>query len=127
MKTKTDFTMTNSHLRAIVLLLLPVLSLACGAQAIPAAVITSHDVIFPSLAAAPIPSQSEMVVCVQKSLNVRKSAGGEHANIWLKDGDIVTMTGVDTITEDMAAWTPIRTVAGEGFVNRRYLCNTIDK
>ena len=120
--------MTNSHLRAIVLLLLPVLSLACGAQVVSAAVENRlYNRIFPSLAAAPIPSQSEMVVCVQKSLNVRKSAGGEHANIWLKDGDIVTVTGVDTITEDMAAWTPIRTVAGEGFVNRRYLCNTIDK
>lgn len=108
--------------------LLSLLSFACGMQALPAASITSHDVLFPSVAAVPIPRQSEMVVCNSGGLWVHEQAGIESVEIYsLKDGDIVTVTGVDTITEDMAAWTPIRTVAGEGFVNRRYLCNTIDK
>lgn len=109
--------------------LLSLMALSCGMQAAPAAVENRlYDRIFPLLAAAPIPSQSEMVVCNSGGLWVHEQAGIESVEIYsLKDGDIVTVTGVDTITEDMAAWTPIRTVAGEGFVNRRYLCNTTDK
>lgn len=112
---------SNSHLWLKLLIGLAMFTAACGAAALPAASITSHDVVFPSISSAPIPHQSEMV-CHSGGLNVRKSANGEHAGIWLVDGQVVTVTGVDTIAEDMSAWTPIRTGKGAGFVNARYLC-----
>lgn len=116
-----DFLMNTYRLK--VLLLTAMLTLACGMSALPSdASFRSHDRSFPSIGSAPIPSQSEMVVCHSGGLNVRKSPNGAHAGQWLKDGDIVTVTGVDTIAEDMSAWTPIRTVAGSGYVNAHYLC-----
>lgn len=98
----------------IYLSLLTLPALACGMQLPPqAANMKSNNVKFPSLAPAPIPHQSEMVVCVPLALNVRQSPNGAHAGVWLNDGDIVTVTGAE---ED--GWTPI---VG-GWVKSRYLC-----
>lgn len=107
--------------RLKVLLLTAMFTLACGMSA-PSAEIRSHNRNYPSIGSAPIPSQSEMVVCHSGGLNVRKTANGAHAGQWLKDGDIVTVTGQSMVLEDMSLWTPIRTVTGDGWVNRRYIC-----
>ncbi len=64
-----------------------------------------------------------MVVCNSGGLNVRKTANGEHAGWWLRDGQIVTVTGSDTIAEDMSAWTPVLFEGKRGFVNSRFLCD----
>lgn len=101
--------------------------LACGMQPVPqAGNIRLNDRIFPVLAAAPIPINAELAqVCNSGGLWVRVAAGIENDEVYsLNDGDIVTLNteDIDTVTEDMSIWKSIRTDAGDGWVNARYLC-----
>lgn len=103
----------------IILILIPLLvsMLACGTA--PAVIANT-----PQPKAAPTESRQTAEVCAGvESVRVRSCPGTSCGEVGtLSAGEVVTVYGVPTVSEDMGLWINVNAKGLIGWMNERYLC-----